>query len=472
MQRNEVRKIYKNMKMSKYNISVYDQEGNMIIYNFLTGISSTIKIMKSDIEKFRKVFEKSNIIHDYDCEDNLELAKKLLELGILVDADFDEGVAYDANTFEEIYENKLNLTILPTGKCNFNCSYCLEAEQDFSRNRMTQQSQDAILKFVQKNISKYRELHVAWFGGEPLLEVSIIEDLSKKLIRICDSRHITYSASTTTNGYFLTPENFDILYKQKLYNFMITLDGFKEQHDKYRYMHNGAGTYDKIMQNLLYIRDNKKYRFAHITIRVNVTRDVLNVIDELIAKIEENFAYDSRFNFIFIPVVNYSSTKTTDETVFIKNEELTDKLANNATYVGKFKPNELNTYLISPSKGCNSALKESFVITPDLKVFKCCAHYDMSENCLGYLDLDGRLVIDEALHRKWYLINEVIRKKFDSCEKCFYKPACTNNGKNCPYMYLKENTIIKCPLEDEQFTKKICEDVLELAKNTCYIVTI
>lgn len=214
MQRNEVRKIYKNMKMSKYNISVYDQEGNMIIYNFLTGISSTIKIMKSDIEKFRKVFEKSNITHDYDCEDNLELAKKLLELGILVDADFDEGVAYDANTFEEIYENKLNLTILPTGKCNFNCSYCLEAEQDFSRNRMTQQSQDAILKFVQKNISKYRELHVAWFGGEPLLEVSIIEDLSKKLIRICDSRHITYSASTTTNGYFLAPENFEILYKQ------------------------------------------------------------------------------------------------------------------------------------------------------------------------------------------------------------------------------------------------------------------
>lgn len=471
-QRNVVRNIYKNMKMSKYNLMVYDQEGNLIIYNFLMGITSTIKIMKPDIEKFQKTYSESHIIHDYDCESNPELVKKLLELGIVVDADFDEELVYDAKTYDETYENKLFMTILPTGRCNFNCSYCLESEQDFSRDRMTKQSQDAILKFVQKNISKYHELRVTWFGGEPLLEASIIEDLSKKLILICNSRHITYSASTTTNGYLLNPEVFEKLYNQKLYNFMITVDGFKEQHDKFRCLHNGEGTYDKIMRNLLHIRDNQKFRFVHITIRVNVTRDVLNVIDELIARLDADFANDPRFNFMFIPVVNYSSTKDTDETVFIKSEELIDKLNNNALYIKKYKSTELNTYLINPTNVCNSALKESFVITPDLKVYKCCAHYDMNENCLGYIDLDGNLIIDEALHRKWYLINEAIRRKFDSCRNCFYKPACLNNGKNCPYQYIKENATVKCPLEAEGFIKKLREDILELAQNTCYVVTV
>ncbi len=471
-QRNEVRKIYKNMKMSTYNITVYDQEGNLIIYNFLTGIPSTIKIMKPDIEKFRKIFSESHIIHDHDCESNAELVKKLLRLGILVDADLDEELVYYAKTFEETYENKLFLTILPTGKCNFNCSYCLESEQNFLRDRMNEQSQNAVLKFVQKNISKYHELRVVWFGGEPLLEASIIEDLSKKLILICNSRHIIYSASTTTNGYLLNPEVFEKLYNQKLYNFMITVDGFKEQHDKFRCMHNGDGTYDKIMKNLLYIRDNKQYRFVHITIRVNVTRDVLNVIDELIARLDADFANDPRFSFMFIPVNNYSSTKETDETVFIKNEELDDKLNNNELYIKKYKSKELNTYLISPNHVCNSALRESFVISPDLKVYKCCAHYDMKENYLGYIDLDGNLIVDEALHRKWYLINEAVRRKFDSCKNCFYKPACLNNGKNCPYKYLKEDTTVKCPLEIEGFTKKLSEDILESAKKNCYVVTV
>ena len=44
------------MKMSKYNLTSYDHEGNLIVYNFLTGISSLTKVMKPDVNMFTILF--------------------------------------------------------------------------------------------------------------------------------------------------------------------------------------------------------------------------------------------------------------------------------------------------------------------------------------------------------------------------------------------------------------------------------
>lgn len=352
------------------------------------------------------------------------------------------------------------------------CTYCLEAEQDFAREKMTMRAQDAVLKFVQKNIYKYNGIHVSWFGGEPLLETSIIKYLSENLIQICKARCIPYSAQTTTNGFFLDSDVFGALYKQRVYTFMITVDGFRDQHDKYRCMHNGAGTYDTIMRNLINIRDNKQYKFANITIRINITRDVLDVIDDFIEYIDSLFSNDPRFTFLFIPVTNYSSTKPAED-VFVNDEEVSARLNNNQIYLNKFLPDYLNMYLISHGKSCQSSLKNSYVIAPDLKVYKCCAHYDMEDNCMGHIDLKGNLVLDEYLHGKWYLMNEFIKRKFDNCRDCYYMPACTNNGKNCPYHYLKNSKeLIKCPLEIDGFVEKLTAEVLKAADNyPCYNVS-
>lgn len=44
------------MKFSKYNFYTYDHEGNLILYNFLIGIPSLIKIMQKDVNKFKQIF--------------------------------------------------------------------------------------------------------------------------------------------------------------------------------------------------------------------------------------------------------------------------------------------------------------------------------------------------------------------------------------------------------------------------------
>lgn len=472
MIKNEVRKICRTMKMSRYNFIVNDHEENMIIYNFLVGIPSLTKIMKPDAEKFRKIFFKDTIIYDSDCEKYAELVKKLLELGILIDADVDENILYEAKSYEDIYDKKLYLTILPTGKCNFKCSYCLESEQSFARERMSVRAQNAILKFVQKNIHKYNGIHVSWFGGEPLLETSIIERMSKYFIQICKSRCIPYSAQITTNGYLLDKDTFETLYEQQLYRFMITVDGFKEQHDKFRYMHNGEGTYDTIMQNLIDIRDSKQYRFAHIVIRINITRDVLDRIDDFITYVDSMFSNDARFTFLFVPVVNYSKTKDAED-IFVSSQEITERLNNNLLYINKFSNKDENTRSVIPTVNCIASLKNSYVITSDLKVYKCNAHYDMEDNCIGYIDMEGNMMIDEILHGKWYLTSEFLDRTYDSCTKCFFRPECLINGRSCPYRYLtnmQESSV--CPIKRDGFIEMLKNKVIDAAdKVTCFIVS-
>lgn len=460
--------MYETVRMSKYNFTAYDDENNLIVYNFLRGLSSLTKITKSDVDKFKSLFMKRTVIYQSDCEKYMEAVGRLIESGILIDTDMDEGILYDSKYYEEIYNKKLSLVILPTGRCNLKCSYCLEAEQTFFRGKMTVKAQDAILKFVQRHIRDYNELQVSWFGGEPLLESQIIKYLSENFIKICNARFIPYSAQTTTNGVFLNSDIFDMMYKQKVFNYMITLDGFKEQHDKLRCTHNGAGTYDTIIENLLKIRDSKQYRFARIIIRINITRNLLNVLDEFITYIDSMFGNDSRFTFLFIPVENYSNVNTSDNDMFISHDELMSHLLNNALYKSKFYSEELKKYLIEPGQGCVSSLKNSYTIAPDLKVYKCCAHYDLSENNIGYIDLNGNLVLDEVLHSKWYLVNEFIKRLSDSCRDCYYMPACTNNGKNCPYQYLKRpSKPIFCPLKNDNFVNALTETVLYAAKRYC-----
>ena len=468
MNKNEVSRAYQDMKMSKYNIYAEDKDGNLVIYNFMTGFSSLVMVKEPFKEKFKNMFVLSKVVHDPKLDDFGTVVTALLERGILIDANQDEDTLYYAKAYEDTYDNDLYMTVLTTGKCNFHCSYCLEEEQEFSKGRLTEEAQKAIVKFVRKNICNHKGLHLTWFGGEPLLEMDTIISLSQKMEKICRARYVPYAAQITTNGYMLNDENFQKLYESKVYNYMITVDGFKEQHDKYRCMHNGAGTYDVIMKNLLSIRDNPQYRFAHIIIRINVTREVLNVMDKLIEFLDDTFSADSRFRIMFVPVVNYSS-KPVSCNEYISTPELSEKLNSNQLYLSKFKPEELNMYFLNPGRGCVSSLKNSFVFSPNLTVYKCVAHYDMAENRLGYLNMDGDLIIDENLHKRWYVLKD--KNMQEACKDCFYLPACADMSRGCPYRNfhsLKKPE--SCRLKEEGFVKELEKEVVFATKKYPYYI--
>lgn len=309
-------------------------------------------------------------------------------------------------------------------------------------------------------------MHISWFGGEPLLSPEIIVRLSEKFIQICNTRHLPYSANMTTNGYLLNLDVFDMLYKLKVYDYMITIDGPKELHDKRRITSDGKGSYDVIINNLLKIKDNKQYKFANVMIRINMSQGFLEKLDDFLQFLGLSFGDDPRFKFMFVPVVKFEGSKFSDSNIYKDHKQLFSKLSKNEMYVKKLNYSGMKLNSIISCKKCPAALKNAYVITPDLNVYKCNAHYDFEVNKIGYINTQGDLLIDEALHRKWYLTSKLIRKIPDTCYECAYSPCCCNINSGCPVSYLKKTPDEHlCPMEDTKQKEHIVDTILYAANN-------
>ena len=84
---------------------------------------------------------------------------------------------------------------------------------DFVKKPLDDVVAKSIVKFIRKNISKYSSVVISWFGGEPLLNIDAIEEISKEVISICKCAKKQFYASITTNGFLLTKKNIDTLYR-------------------------------------------------------------------------------------------------------------------------------------------------------------------------------------------------------------------------------------------------------------------
>lgn len=228
------------MEYSKYNhLCKLDSDNRYyLLYNFLTGA-----LVKLD-SKHKLLFE--NIL---DEDGNEETRKFLLQNGFLVD-NFDELSYLQLGNKLTCTDNELlSVLIAPTLSCNFRCPYCFEHHRS---GMMSEEVQDAIIRFVEKSIQEnhHKQLFVYWFGGEPLLGIKIIENMSQRLLEIARENNVSYASAMSTNGYLLTPQNMEILERAKLNRIQITLDGMKETNDATRILADGSGSFDVIVTNL------------------------------------------------------------------------------------------------------------------------------------------------------------------------------------------------------------------------------
>ena len=150
---------------------------------------------------------------------------------------------------------QLRVTVLTTLQCNFACDYCMQGDHgdhNLFAHKMSLETADRVVDFIRDRLDHVRptKLVLAFFGGEPLLNVPVIYRIGERCHALCEERGIPQLMNIITNGLLLTPEIVDRLVPVGLQNVKITLDGDKATHDRMRPLRGRQGTFDRIVENM------------------------------------------------------------------------------------------------------------------------------------------------------------------------------------------------------------------------------
>ena len=246
------------MRKSKYGIFVQTAEQ---VYAVSLLSRAAMKLSPSAY-RFVELVSAEGPPNNLDTEET-RLFNELCKGLFLVDDDFDE-LAYIRCRYqqERFGSAQFGLVIAPTLACNFRCHYCFENKADIA---LSTASQARLLQLVAANLPKYREFHVQWFGGEPLLALPTLRSLSEAFLALSKAAHCSYGATLVTNGELLTPSASAELAKLGVQKVQITLDGMRDLHDRTRYSKPGLGSFDTILDNL---RGASEY--FQVSVRVHV----------------------------------------------------------------------------------------------------------------------------------------------------------------------------------------------------------
>ena len=147
--------------------------------------------------------------------------------------------------------------------CNLNCSYCFASQGKYHGERavMSYEVGKRALDFLMENSGTRRNLEVDFFGGEPLMNFQVVKDLVAYARSIEKEKGKHFRFTLTTNG-VLVDDDVIQWANRECSNVVLSLDGRKEIHDRFRVDYAGNGSWEKIVpkfQKFVQARGGKDY---------------------------------------------------------------------------------------------------------------------------------------------------------------------------------------------------------------------
>ncbi len=414
-----------NMNKLKTSRFVYGAEKNddIILYHSLYGTNNILKI-KSDMWT-----KESSQINMAGMDE--ETKEVLLKYGYLIDESEEELAAVNQKRERENQDySTVRIIVMTTMNCNFDCKYCYERK---NKERLSEEAQEELVNKIEGifQTQNPKLLNISWFGGEPMLAMDVIENLSKKLIDLCKKYKIMYLASITTNGFYLSINNIRRLMKYRVYSYQVTIDGTEETHNYQRPLIGGGNSYTSIIENIKRIQQEIKSGLLHFVLRVNVGISCIEIIEKILKDLEEKVNHDGRFMIMPIPISDWGG----DRVLGFKDELLDEQMVKGIFKKAFQNPEILSYYLTSfdETSICDINKNNSFVVKPNGKLTRCSVELEEEYSMDELQDLSIAKVLEQD-------------KK---CEKCFLFAWCMQRV--CP----KKTNSTNCPIQ-----KIIMEELL------------
>lgn len=255
--------------------------------------------------------------------------------------------------------------IFLTGRCNLNCLYCGGSiPETVMPNEITYSLKDLV-----KFISKDDRPSIAFYGGEPLLKISLMEEIMEKI----RAEHFILQ----TNGLLL--DKLEPKFLRKFSTILVSIDGVKEVNDFYR-----GKIYERVMENVKKIKKHFRGELIArmvVTERTDIYRDATHLL--------ETFPYVHwQLNVVWTPEDFYQDFFRWIEAYKAGIKRLVDY------WIDRMKRGELKG--IVPFLGITSSLlgkrhpappcgsgENSFAITTDGRVVACPISADLEWNWVG-----------------------------------------------------------------------------------------
>ncbi len=402
-------------KLSQYNHFQPWRDGYHIAYNALSG--AVALMTDENFEVYRRISEKLASNSKPELSDQEKELFKQLEYGRFICKDHvDEVEALRfRHNLDRYNQSTLGLVLAPTLACNMACQYCYESNK---KGRLSAQTIEKLVEFVENRAPGIAGLDVSWYGGEPLLALDIIEDLTSTFMDLGKEYKFEYTASMISNGYLLTPETADRLKEYKVRSIQITLDGPARIHNQKRPLKNGRPSFETIVKNMQYAIDK-----VNIGLRVNVDRSftpeiIQELLQELIdaglhekiglyfGQLEASTQVCSNIAESCYETADFSQIEIEYYRLLLKNGFRIDRL-----------PSPMSTF-------CMSQTINSYLIDPDGDIYKCFNHVGDKNKKMGNIAED----INYQDHNFMRLFRF---EPFgdDTCRSCNYLPICMGG---CP----------------------------------------
>lgn len=213
------------------------------------------------LSKIKEKYAGKDGFSEKESEECYRQIEELKNAGKLFSKDTFEPMAGELKVRTSGVVKALCLHIAHT--CNLNCSYCFASQGKYHGERalMSYEVGKRALDFLVENSGTRRNLEVDFFGGEPLMNFDVVKKLVEYARSIEKEKGKNFRFTLTTNGVLIDEDVIDFA-NREMSNVVLSLDGRKEVHDRYRVDYAGNGSFEKIVpkfQKLVKARGGKNY---------------------------------------------------------------------------------------------------------------------------------------------------------------------------------------------------------------------
>ena len=387
------------MKLSKYNF-FYEKGNQCVVFN--TFSNSIVILAKDEVRVLQNMEELTD-----------EELRAYSEQGIIIEDNVDELAMMRFDNAYFAAAGGYHFRILTTTACNARCTYCYE--KGTAIITMANEMVEKVVTFIQKTVTSNKPIRIEWFGGEPLVNMPVIQKICEKLTEL----GLPFESTMVTNGILLDDRIAKTLRDTcHLNKVQITLDGLADVYSAVKGVPQSC--FDKVISNIVYLASNE----ITVHVRMNYNDNYDELLD-LINYLGKELGFNKRIFYYIYPV--FEGKESVSEEIMEKVLDLNDAFLR----AELMKKSDLYKFTYRQTR-CFATGYNSFTIAPDGKMY----------NCSHVLNDDGLIGTVESYSpynaNRIRFVDQNISKK---CADCVLYPFCKGG---CRAAELDEADLNQC----------------------------